>query len=200
MPCLPNDFIHPERVELATGHHLRPIRESDVDIEYPAVMGSRTRLWSKYGDAWGWPPPDMTLEADRVDLARHEAEIAAHLTFNYAVLDEQRNRAAGLRLHRPAERRQPGGCRRGGLVVGRRPARWRPSRTRARRVRPALAGAGMALPRRPLHSLTPSPTGAKRAGGTGTGRAHSRRSAALPRMFAPRGSIRMNRQHAASYI
>ena len=31
----------------------------------------------------------MTHEADRVDLARHEAEIAAHLTFNYAVLDEQ---------------------------------------------------------------------------------------------------------------
>jgi hypothetical protein len=46
-------FATPERVELATGHHLRPIREADVDIDYPAVMGSRERLWARYGAAWG---------------------------------------------------------------------------------------------------------------------------------------------------
>ena len=87
MAWLPDDFTHPERVELGTGHHLRPIRESDVDIDYPAVMGSRERLWAKYGEAWGWPPETMTYEQDREDLAHHEAEIAAQETFNYAVLD-----------------------------------------------------------------------------------------------------------------
>jgi hypothetical protein len=51
------------------------------------VMGSRERLWRKYGEAWGWPPADMSFEDDRRDLARHEAEIAARKTFNYAVLD-----------------------------------------------------------------------------------------------------------------
>ena len=35
---LPADFAHPTRVELPTGHHLRPIRENDVGIDYPAVM------------------------------------------------------------------------------------------------------------------------------------------------------------------
>ena len=95
MPWLPDDFVHPERVELATGHHLRPIRASDVDIDYPAVMGSRTRLWSKYGALWGWPPPDMTYAADRADLAHHEAEIAAHLSFNYAVLDRDETELLG---------------------------------------------------------------------------------------------------------
>ena len=30
----------------------------------------------------------MTVEQDREDLAHHEAEIAAHESFNYAVLDE----------------------------------------------------------------------------------------------------------------
>jgi hypothetical protein len=74
MAWLPDDFTHPERVELGTGHHLRPIRESDVDIDFPAVMGSRERLWVKYGEAWGWPPATMTLEQDRDDLAHHEAE------------------------------------------------------------------------------------------------------------------------------
>jgi hypothetical protein len=72
---------------LITGEHLRPIRAGDVDIDYPAVMGSRQRLWQQYGDAWGWPPAAMTPEQDRDDLARHAAEIAALETFNYAVLD-----------------------------------------------------------------------------------------------------------------
>jgi hypothetical protein len=38
---LPDGFSHPQRLDLPTGHHLRPIREADVDIDYPAVMGSR---------------------------------------------------------------------------------------------------------------------------------------------------------------
>ena len=46
---------HPLRADLPGGHHLRPIREADTAIDYPAVMGSRERLWAKYGDAWGWP-------------------------------------------------------------------------------------------------------------------------------------------------
>jgi hypothetical protein len=56
MSWLPEDFVHPEHVELPTGHHLRPIRESDVDIDYPAVMGSRETLWARFGGMWGWPP------------------------------------------------------------------------------------------------------------------------------------------------
>lgn len=95
MSWLPEGFAHPERVELPTGHHLRPIRAADVEIDHPAVMGSRERLWAKYGEAWGWPPADMTLEQDREDLAHHEREIAAHESFNYAVLDEAERRLLG---------------------------------------------------------------------------------------------------------
>jgi hypothetical protein len=92
---LPPEFEHPERVELATGHHLRPIRASDVDIDFPAVMGSRERLWSIYGEAWGWPPATMTVEQDRDDLQHHEDEIEAHLSFNYALLDEDETELLG---------------------------------------------------------------------------------------------------------
>ena len=83
---LPASFRHPERAELGRGEHLRPIRADDVEIDYPAVMGSRARLWGRYGEAWGWPPADMTPEQDRDRLARHEREIAAQESFNYAVL------------------------------------------------------------------------------------------------------------------
>lgn len=109
MPWLPEGFRHPARIELPTGHHLRPIREADVDIDYPAVMGSRERLWAKYGEAWGGPPTDMSYEADRRDLARHEAEIAAHETFNYAVLDEEETELLGCVYIDPPDKQSPPG-------------------------------------------------------------------------------------------
>jgi hypothetical protein len=102
-------FIPPQRVELSSGHLLRPIRESDVGIDYPAVMGSRERLWARYGQAWGWPPATMTFEDDRRDLARHEAEIAAHATFNYAVLDAGESELLGCVYIDPPESTSPAG-------------------------------------------------------------------------------------------
>jgi hypothetical protein len=109
MAWLSDEFTHPERVDLPTGHHLRPIRESDVEIDYPAVMGSRERLWVKYGAAWGWPPADMSFEADREDLARHEREIAAHETFNYAVLDHRETELLGCVYIDPPDDASPPG-------------------------------------------------------------------------------------------
>jgi len=64
---LPGDFEHPLREDLPTGHHLRPIRGQDVGIDYPAMMGSRERLWAKYGQAWGRPAETTTYEAERED-------------------------------------------------------------------------------------------------------------------------------------
>jgi hypothetical protein len=87
VPWLPDGWAHPDRAALPTGHHLRPIRATDVDLDMPAVMGSRERLWSIYGAAWGWPPADMTADQDREDLAHHEAEIESHESFNYALFD-----------------------------------------------------------------------------------------------------------------
>ncbi|MEU4442201.1 GNAT family protein [Actinosynnema sp. NPDC050801] len=95
MPWLPADYAHPTLVPLDGEHHLRPIRESDVDIDYPAVMGSRERLWSRYGEKWGWPPAHMTHEQDRVDLARHEREQDAHESFNYALFNADETELLG---------------------------------------------------------------------------------------------------------
>jgi hypothetical protein len=109
MTWLRAGFEHPTRVELPTGHHLRPIREADVDIDYPAVMGSRERLWAKYGEAWAWPSATMSHRADKEDLARHEAEIAAQETFNYAVLDEGETELFGCVYIDPPDSRSPAG-------------------------------------------------------------------------------------------
>jgi hypothetical protein len=132
-------FTHPERVDLPTRHHLRPIREADVDIDYPAIMGSRERLWTKYGEA-GWPPVTMSYEADKEDLARHEAEIAAHETFNYAIVDERETELFGCVYIDAASTQSPRGsdavvswwvCRQGG---------WHRLGADARRLHTPLAG------------------------------------------------------------
>jgi len=107
MPWLPTDFDHPTRLDLGSGFHLRPIAADDVDIDHPAVLGSRDRLWSIYGAAWGWPPATMTVEQDRDDLAHHAEEIAAHIAFNYAVLDAAESQLVGCVYIDPAGDAEP---------------------------------------------------------------------------------------------
>jgi hypothetical protein len=51
----------------------------------------------------------MTYEADQEDLARHEAEIAAQETFNYAVLDEGETELLGCVYIDPPEEESPPG-------------------------------------------------------------------------------------------
>lgn len=88
MSWLPDDFEHPTLVPVDdVGHHLRPIHPDDTELDMIAVMGSRERLWSIYGEAWGWPPETLTADEDRDDLARHAQETADHESFNYALFD-----------------------------------------------------------------------------------------------------------------
>jgi hypothetical protein len=51
MNWLPLEFTPPAEADLMSGHHLRPIRADD-GLDYPAVMGSRERLWEQFGAAW----------------------------------------------------------------------------------------------------------------------------------------------------
>jgi hypothetical protein len=103
-PWLPQEFVHPLFVPLPTGQHLRPVRANDVELDLPAVMGSQERLFSIFGPAWGWPPPTMTYEQDREDLARHEREIAAHESFNYALFDAEETALLGCVYIDPPEK------------------------------------------------------------------------------------------------
>lgn len=91
MPFLPRDFRVPERLETPE-LRLRPITIHDVIKDYDAVMSSRGLLWERFGDSWGWPAEDLTLERDLIDLAWHQKEADLRRAFNYAVmsLDEKR--------------------------------------------------------------------------------------------------------------
>ena len=101
---LPPDFTVPHRLDLATGEHLRPIRADDVDLDYPAVMGSRTRLWTIFGPAWGWPPETMTYEQDHDDLVHHEQEMVDRASYNFAMFDADETRLLGCVYIDPPEK------------------------------------------------------------------------------------------------
>ena len=103
MSWVDRTFDHPARLDLPTGHHLRPIRAADAEIDLPAVMGTRDRLFEQYGEAWGWPPESMTVEVDREDLAHHEDEMRARAGFNYAILDEAETRLFGCLYIYPSD-------------------------------------------------------------------------------------------------
>ncbi len=102
---LPVDFSAPVGVALPkTGHHLRQIGPNDTELDMVAVMGSRERLWSIYGEAWGWPPETMTAQQDRQDLQRHADEMARNESFNYALFDTGESALLGCVYIDPPER------------------------------------------------------------------------------------------------
>jgi hypothetical protein len=101
---LPAGWAHPVRVPVGPGHHLRPLRADDVDLDLVAVLGSRERLWSVYGPAWGWPPAGLTREQDLDELVRHEAETRAHESFNYGLFDREETRLLGCLYVDPPEK------------------------------------------------------------------------------------------------
>jgi hypothetical protein len=103
VPWIEPGFDYPARLDLSSGHHLRPIRAADAEIDLPAVMESRDRLFARYGEAWGWPPESMTVEADREDLAHHEDEMRAREGFNYAILDADETELLGCVYIYPSE-------------------------------------------------------------------------------------------------
>jgi hypothetical protein len=86
-PWLPVGWAHPGRVELGTGHHLRPVRVGDVDLELAAVLGSQERLWRIFGAARGWPPATLTPDQVRADLVRQQERMERRESFRYALVD-----------------------------------------------------------------------------------------------------------------
>ena len=72
---------------------LQPLRASDVERDYEAVMASQEPLRHRTGGRW--PRADFTLAENLTDLEEHEADFAAHRGFTYTVLDPSATRCLG---------------------------------------------------------------------------------------------------------
>jgi hypothetical protein len=67
----PSDAPVPE-ILLTKEFLLRPLRATDVQLDYDAVINSRTELLRSSGGTW--PREGFTLEEDVADLELHERE------------------------------------------------------------------------------------------------------------------------------
>ena len=82
---------------------LRPLRATDVDLDYDAVMATQETL--RQGNSGEWPRPDFTRAENLVDLQRHEADFAARRGFTYTVMDLTQTRCLGcVYAYPPRER------------------------------------------------------------------------------------------------
>lgn len=63
---------------------LRPIRASDAELDYEAVMESKEFL--RGWEQTGWPDDDFTVDANREDLIRLERRHADGESFTYTVM------------------------------------------------------------------------------------------------------------------
>ncbi len=94
MAFVPRDFVVPPMLE--TDHfRLRALTVHDLVKDYDAVMTSRDHLWRMFGDVWGWPPADLTLEQDLIDLGWHQKEFQLRSSFDYAVMSLDDTRLLG---------------------------------------------------------------------------------------------------------
>jgi hypothetical protein len=101
---LPEGFVAPARLELSTGEHLRPIRTTDIDVDYATVMANQPHLWETFGEVWNWPPPDLTRQQDLDDLVRHVEEMERNESFNYAIFSASERVLRGCVYIDPPER------------------------------------------------------------------------------------------------
>ena len=94
MAFLPDGFEVPVLLETRT-FRIRPVTIHDVVKDYDAVMTNREHLWDLFGEAWGWPEEDLTLEQDLIDLGWHHKEFQMRSSFDYAVMSPDEKRLLG---------------------------------------------------------------------------------------------------------
>ena len=57
------------------------------EVDYEAVISSKERLRHVFAENSKWPKTEMSFEANKKDLARHEKEFNTREAFAYAVLN-----------------------------------------------------------------------------------------------------------------
>lgn len=72
---------------------VRPLKATDVELDYDAVVTSRAELFLRSGGSW--PREGFTLEENLADLIQHEQEHHARLAFTYTVMNPAETECLG---------------------------------------------------------------------------------------------------------
>ena len=91
---VPEDFSVPLLLE-TDAFHLRPLKASDVELDYQAVMSSLDHLKGVFGPGSRWPSKNLTKEEDLKALQWHEKEFKRREGFVYTLLNHQETECLG---------------------------------------------------------------------------------------------------------
>jgi RimJ/RimL family protein N-acetyltransferase len=80
---------------------LRPLRATDVTLDYDAVISSRAELL--LGSGGTWPREGFTLEENLADLERHEQEHRDRVAFTYTIMNPAETECLGCIYIGPLE-------------------------------------------------------------------------------------------------
>jgi hypothetical protein len=81
---------------------VRPLRATDVQLDYDAVISSRAELL--LGSGGTWPREGFTLEENLADLQRHEQEHRDRVAFTYTIMNPAETECLGCIYIGPLER------------------------------------------------------------------------------------------------
>jgi len=84
-PLVPTDFEVPQVLQ-TDKFRLRVLTVNDVVKDYDAVMTSLEHLQGIFGPRLKWPPHDLTLKQDLIDLGWHQKEFQMRSSFAYTVM------------------------------------------------------------------------------------------------------------------
>lgn len=93
-PLVPKDFDVPAVLETER-FRLRMLKVTDVVKDYDAVMTSVDHLRGVFGERSRWPPKDLTLEQDLIDLGWHQKEFQIRSSFAYTVMNLDESQCLG---------------------------------------------------------------------------------------------------------
>ena len=81
---------------------LRPLRATDVQLDYDAVISSRAQLLLSSGSTWS--REGFTIEENLADLERHEREHRERVAFTYTMMNTEETECVGCLYMNPLER------------------------------------------------------------------------------------------------
>lgn len=98
-----SDGFHAPSVLRTDEFLLRPIRASDAELDYEAVMESRDflRTWEQSS----WPEDDFTVEANREDMVKLERRHTDGESFTYTVMNPPETQCLGCVYFFPTDAR-----------------------------------------------------------------------------------------------
>lgn len=85
---IPEEFVTPD-------FYFRPLRFSDIDEDYAAVMSSIDIINKTRGYGGGWPDPAMTREENHRDLGWHDKEFEDRSSFAYIAFSADKTEYLG---------------------------------------------------------------------------------------------------------